>query len=527
MDERTLHPWELVGSPTIRPKHVCSDVANSNPSEHPDHIGDWKIIKLLCVREHCRVFLAERAATELGVVKLFSSQEQVSPCIQKLVPLSKSNRHLLSIIDCGTHESQAFEVTPYMSEGTLHGIKLDDNVVMHVVIPQLVDALQFLHQNGLLHNDIKPSNLYWDSDKETIVLGDFDTVTFIDQCRSSEVIGTKEYMAPEILAGGQQAASRASDFCSMGITLIALMQGESPLYGKTDVQLRRTWMRGVPLPETIPPQLKILINGLIQFDAKQRLDYDGLNRWMNTYKVKCVETTQFSPSDISVDVPDIKPLWFDDYPVIDIYEMVEQAGQQWEYACFLLAQKRISVFLRQFDIEYYKLCCQCEKYFDKNEGLFALLHSLARSEDFYWCGEHYENLEDFSTRTLDAGTEEAIQKGAHFIRSNMLEVYLSNKGATEEKLELAKRLAHIAYQHPELAITELLATMSTIPELKWKGHIFRTLEELANWLLSNDNDLDEVIHDLYHSKKFEAWLNFINQGSFLYEIQSTMKGVTL
>ena len=149
--------------------------------------------------------------------------------MQKLEPISRSCKHLLSVIEHGTHEGYAYDITPYMPEGSLEGQILDDKIVMQVVVPQLASALHILHQNELLHNDIKPSNIYWDSRNTTIVLGDFDTVTFADQNTCEDISGTREYMAPEKLTGGQAAASQAADYCSMGLTLLALLQGESPL----------------------------------------------------------------------------------------------------------------------------------------------------------------------------------------------------------------------------------------------------------------------------------------------------------
>lgn len=524
VDEKTLRPCELEGAKTIQPASVCC-ASEAVPSSMPDRIGRWSIRKLLASREYCQIYLAEHDTHKQGVIKLYHSQAHPSPCMQKLEPISRSCKHLLSVIEHGTHEGYAYDITPYMPEGSLEGQILDDKIVMQVVVPQLASALHILHQNELLHNDIKPSNIYWDSRNTTIVLGDFDTVTFADQNTCEDISGTREYMAPEKLTGGQAAASQAADYCSMGLTLLALLQGESPLRGKTDMQLRRIWMRGIPVPDSISPQLKILINGLIVYDPAQRFHSDGISRWMRTYNVQPHEAAAQPSADADEELPKDKPLWFGSEPVIDIPGMVEKAGQCWELACFLLVQKRISIFLRQFDLSYYRLCCQCEKYFDANEGLFALLHSLSRSEDFYWYGEHYMNLEDFATRILDAGTNEAIQNGAHFIRSNMLGLYLSNLNAAKDKLDLAQQLSRTALQHPELAITELLATMSPIPELKWKGHIFRNLEDLSGWLLSDETVLDEVIQELYMSKKFEAWLKFIHEGSFLYEIQDAMKGV--
>lgn len=79
---------------------------------------------------------------------------------------------------------------------------------------------------------------------------------------------------------------------------------------------------------------------------------------------------------------------------------------------------------------------------------------------------------------------------------------------------------------PDLAITQLLITMSAGPEFTWYGSTFRTMGDVANWLLSRNEDLDSAVEELYRAKQFEAWLDFIQCGRFIPEVKSRMREVT-
>ena len=227
----------------------------------------------------------------------------------------------------------------------------------------------------------------------------------------------------------------------MGITLLALTSGGSPLSGKTEPQLRRAWMRGINVSEELPADLKVLINGLIAYEPQERMNAEGLVRWMRMYGIT-PDTSETSVSGVQTEKKtEILPLTIGSDVVTDVGAMIRHLGIQWELGCFYLKQKRISAFLRQFGIDEYKLCEKCERLFDSDEGLFILLHTLGKSEDFYWCGIHYDNLADFTDRMLDAQDTQLFQQGAHFLRSNMLVVYYDNLGVLEDRKMFANKIA--------------------------------------------------------------------------------------
>lgn len=97
---------------------------------------------------------------------------------------------------------------------------------------RVIEALDAAHQNGVLHRDVKPSNIMLD--RGQVVLTDFGIAT-IDGSTvltvTGQLVGAPEYIAPERIAG--QEASRAADLWAVGITLYNIVIGDTP-FRRTD-----------------------------------------------------------------------------------------------------------------------------------------------------------------------------------------------------------------------------------------------------------------------------------------------------
>lgn len=125
--------------------------------------------------------------------------------------------------------------SPYLVMEYLPGGSLDDVVAAEGkmsaddtawVADRILSALSFAHQHGVLHRDVKPSNVLLGLG--TVKLGDFGVAKFQDvtQTTVSAVASTLSFAAPEVLRG--EPATVASDLYSLGATLHNLVTGRSP-----------------------------------------------------------------------------------------------------------------------------------------------------------------------------------------------------------------------------------------------------------------------------------------------------------
>lgn len=130
---------------------------------------------------------------------------------------------------------------------TLERIVLEDGPMSAqeaaVIAESLCGALAAVHQQGLLHRDIKAANVMRASGGR-IVLLDFGTGTEAESSGGGahRLAGTPLYMAPEVLAGGP--ATVQSDIYSLGVLLFFLVTGSFPVYGKTLADVRAAHAKG-------------------------------------------------------------------------------------------------------------------------------------------------------------------------------------------------------------------------------------------------------------------------------------------
>lgn len=139
---------------------------------------------------------------------------------------------------------------------------------------QAASALQYAHGQGIVHRDVKPSNLLLDA-HGSIWVTDFGLAKATDQqdlTHTGDVLGTLRYMAPEQFDG---RADARSDVYSLGLTLYELL-AMRPAFDETDrFRLVRQVTHGTPpkmrmVDPSIPRDLETIVHKAIDRDASHR-----------------------------------------------------------------------------------------------------------------------------------------------------------------------------------------------------------------------------------------------------------------
>ncbi|KAI8606109.1 hypothetical protein EDD21DRAFT_361865 [Dissophora ornata] len=154
-------------------------------------------------------------------------------------------------------------------------------------ITQVLDGLVYLHDQGVIHRDIKGANILATKDG-LVKLADFGVATLSNDVGDMSVAGTPYWMAPEIIE--LSGATTASDIWSVGCTVIELLDGEPPYH---DLPPMGALYRIVqddhpPIPESVSATVRDFLMQCFQKDCNLRVSAKKLSKhaWIQMSKKK-------------------------------------------------------------------------------------------------------------------------------------------------------------------------------------------------------------------------------------------------
>ncbi|MBT2468991.1 protein kinase [Streptomyces sp. ISL-66] len=196
-------------------------------------------------------------------------------CDEARVLARLSHPALVTVYDAGRHGQGAFMVTELIRGATLRA-RVDDGPLSPVRVARIgadiSSALDHVHDHGLIHHDVKPSNVLLGEDGSPH-LADFGLSRTVHEHSISApdtLVGTVAYMAPEQLLG--HGASKASDIYALGLTLLEALTGHRE-YGGTPVEIGTDRLLHAPgIPEGLPDDLARLLKAMTARDPAVRPD---------------------------------------------------------------------------------------------------------------------------------------------------------------------------------------------------------------------------------------------------------------
>jgi len=183
--------------------------------------------------------------------------------------------HILPLIEFGDERGILYLVMPFIEGGTLTSYlrrSLPGLEEVTTIYTQLLDAVEYAHDEGLIHRDIKSSNVLMDLRHATpyAYLADFGLVRTMRQLDDAQVgkpipldqvPGTPHYMAPEQTRG---IVTASTDIYALGVLLYQMLTGELPYTDPDDVRVIQMHLRD-PIPSpcdqdaSIPAELGTVV----------------------------------------------------------------------------------------------------------------------------------------------------------------------------------------------------------------------------------------------------------------------------
>ncbi|KAF8955254.1 hypothetical protein BDZ97DRAFT_1674389 [Flammula alnicola] len=176
-------------------------------------------------------------------------------------------------------------ILEFCENGSLHNIskrfgKFPESLVA-VYISQVLEGLVYLHDQGVIHRDIKGANILTNKDG-TVKLADFGVAAKTGGVQDGAVVGSPYWMAPEVIE--QSGATTASDVWSVGCVVIELLEGHPPYHTLDPMPalFRIVQDDCPPIPEGASPIVKDFLYHCFQKDCNLRISAKKLLKhpWM-------------------------------------------------------------------------------------------------------------------------------------------------------------------------------------------------------------------------------------------------------
>ena len=207
------------------------------------HVGNYRLLRLLGRGGFADVYLGEHIHLQsLAALKLLHtrlSEGETARFLTEARTLARlSHPHIMRVLDFALHEGFPFLVMEYASGGSLRqrhpaGSRLPLTTVVSYV-NQVASALQYAHDQRLIHRDVKPENMLLGA-RDEVLLADFGLVVLATQSSTGStramepsLAGTTPYLAPEQLQGQPRPAS---DQYALGVVVYEWLCGSRPFSG--------------------------------------------------------------------------------------------------------------------------------------------------------------------------------------------------------------------------------------------------------------------------------------------------------
>ena len=244
--------------------------------------GNYRLVALLGQGGFAEVYLGQHMRLTLQaaikVLHTHLTDQEAAHFSQEAETIVKlMHPSIVRILDYDVQEGVPFLVMDYAPNGSLRQRYPKGSLVplpqIISYVKQVADALQYAHEQKVIHRDVKPENMLLGR-REEMLLSDFGLAALSHSSASlstQEAIGTLSYMAPEQIEGHPRPAS---DQYALGVVVYEWLCGSRPFEGSaTEVMVQQLSVSPPPLHERVPtiaPALEQVVLRALAKDPKQR-----------------------------------------------------------------------------------------------------------------------------------------------------------------------------------------------------------------------------------------------------------------
>jgi serine/threonine protein kinase len=257
-------------------------------------LGQYEILELIGEGGMARVYKALQPTLERAVaIKALPTQiddVRDQDLVRHFYDEAKlvarlTHPHIVPVHDFGEDNGWAYIVMEFIPNGTVRErLRKAESMGARIALPwtlnvveQAALALDFAHNSGVVHRDVKPGNMLMRT-SDYMLLTDFGVATILESSkafsRSGSTAGTPQYMAPEQGRQGGQVDGR-TDIYSLGVVLFQCVTGRLPFNAENAVGVIMKHM-SEPLPSPLrlvpelPPQVDYIIRRAMEKEPARR-----------------------------------------------------------------------------------------------------------------------------------------------------------------------------------------------------------------------------------------------------------------
>ena len=279
--------------------------SNKGPYILGEKLGEGAFAK---VRLATQIHIKEKCAVKILEKKLLESSRDIQR-LKKEIKILKKLRHknIVQLYDIMESKHNLYFVMEYCKNGELFDYIVSKKRLKETeaccFFQQIINGVEYLHNQGIIHRDLKPENLLLD-DKNHIKISDFGLSTFFSKNNYLQTAcGTPSYAPPEMLEG-HEYNGEATDVWSCGIILYAMLCGTLPYSESTEeIIVKKIKTHDYVIPNYLSKDAKDLLNHILIINPKERYNIKQIQShpWFNLVKAHMVPGINLEEDIIPVD----------------------------------------------------------------------------------------------------------------------------------------------------------------------------------------------------------------------------------